>query len=185
MELSTYKCVIPIAGNKQHPMPLKSRYSSRRSPPCGRTNSAASSLCSASPGESPRSSCSSGSASASISTRNSVSRTIGTDAFAIYFGGKTGAQAGGSAPGRDIRLTVGDAIAIQELRHPRKDRQPGTAPYRHRSQSVERLQPSRTRSLAGHQRFRSLEGQAGRLMSGPGRGRLEFVIRAAKGKFCE
>ncbi len=40
-------------------------------------------------------------------------KTIGTD-IAIIFGGKTGMQAGGYAAGRDIRLTIDDAIAIQQ-----------------------------------------------------------------------
>src|SRR6202044_88267 len=40
-------------------------------------------------------------------------RSIGTD-IAIFFGGKTGAQAGGYAAGRDIRLTIADAIAIRD-----------------------------------------------------------------------
>ena len=40
-------------------------------------------------------------------------RSIGTD-IAIIFGGKTGMQAGGYAAGRDIRLTVDDAIAIRD-----------------------------------------------------------------------
>ena len=40
-------------------------------------------------------------------------KTIGTD-IAIIFGGKTGMQAGGYAAGRNIRLNVDDAIAIQQ-----------------------------------------------------------------------
>src|SRR5271168_3567982 len=40
-------------------------------------------------------------------------RTIGTD-ITILFGSKTGAQAGGYAAGRDIRLTLADAEAIQQ-----------------------------------------------------------------------
>ena len=40
-------------------------------------------------------------------------RSFGTD-IAIIFGGKTGAQTGGYAAGRDIRLTIDDAIAIQQ-----------------------------------------------------------------------
>ena len=43
-------------------------------------------------------------------------RSIGTD-IAIFFGGKTGAQAGGYAAGRDIRLTIDDAIAIRSICH--------------------------------------------------------------------
>ncbi len=39
-------------------------------------------------------------------------RTIGTD-IAIVWGGKTGAQAGGYAAGRDIHLTIDDARAVQ------------------------------------------------------------------------
>jgi len=38
---------------------------------------------------------------------------LGTD-IAIVWGGKTGAQAGGYAAGRQIRLNVEDAIAIQK-----------------------------------------------------------------------
>src|ERR1700733_5266636 len=40
--------------------------------------------------------------------------SIGTD-IAICFGGKTGMPSGGYAAGRNITLTVDDAIAIQRL----------------------------------------------------------------------
>ena len=39
-------------------------------------------------------------------------QTIGTD-IAICFGGKTGLPSGGYAAGRDVNLSVDDAIAIQ------------------------------------------------------------------------
>src|SRR5258708_35642022 len=54
-------------------------------------------------------------------------RSIGTD-IAIFFGGKTGAQAGGYAAGRDIRLTVDDAIAIQPQPSLRKTVSPQLRP---------------------------------------------------------
>src|SRR5947199_4083882 len=41
-------------------------------------------------------------------------QSIGTD-IAICFGGKTGLPSGGYAAGRDVNLSVDDAIAIQRL----------------------------------------------------------------------
>src|ERR1700712_3875852 len=41
-------------------------------------------------------------------------QTIGTD-IAICFGGKTGLPSGGYAAGRDVNLSVDDAIAIQRF----------------------------------------------------------------------
>ena len=41
-------------------------------------------------------------------------KSIGTD-IAICFAGKTAMPSGGYAAGRDMTLTVGDAIAIQQL----------------------------------------------------------------------
>jgi putative ABC transport system permease protein len=91
-------------------------------------------------------------------------RTIGTD-IAILFGGKTGAQAGGYAAGRDIRLTVGDALAIQE----RASLVKTVSPELRRTVSEVSQWNAASRPVRGvwpeYQRFRSLEVEQGRLMS--------------------
>jgi putative ABC transport system permease protein len=91
-------------------------------------------------------------------------RTIGTD-IAILFGGKTGAQAGGYAAGRNIRLTVSDAIAIQEQATLVKT----ISPELRRSVSEVSQWNAANRPVRGvwpeYQRFRSLEVEQGRLMS--------------------
>jgi putative ABC transport system permease protein len=102
-------------------------------------------------------------------------RTIGTD-IAILFGGKTGAQAGGYAAGRDIRLTVGDAIAI-------RDRAPlvkTVSPELRRTVSEVSQWNASSRAVRGvwpeYQRFRSLEVEQGRLMSEQDEANGERVI---------
>jgi putative ABC transport system permease protein len=91
-------------------------------------------------------------------------RSIGTD-IAILFGGKTGAQAGGYAAGRDIRLTVGDALAIQE----RATLVKTVSPELRRTVSEVSQWNAASRPVRGvwpeYQRFRSLEVEQGRLMS--------------------
>jgi putative ABC transport system permease protein len=91
-------------------------------------------------------------------------RTIGTD-IAILFGGKTGAQAGGYAAGRDIRLTVGDALAIQE----RATLVKTVSPELRRTISEVSQWNAASRAVRGvwpeYQRFRSLEVEQGRLMT--------------------
>jgi putative ABC transport system permease protein len=101
--------------------------------------------------------------------------TIGTD-IAIYFGGKTGAQAGGYAAGRDIRLTVGDAIAIQE----RATLVKTVSPELRRTVSEVSQWNASSRAVRGvwpeYQRFRSLEVEQGRLMSAQDEANGERVI---------
>jgi len=91
-------------------------------------------------------------------------RTIGTD-IAILFGGKTGAQAGGYAAGRDIRMTVDDAIAIQQQATLVKT----VSPELRRSVSEVSQWNAADRAVRGvwpqYQRFRSLAVEQGRLIS--------------------
>ena len=91
-------------------------------------------------------------------------RTIGTD-IAIFFGGKTGAQAGGYAAGRDIRLTVDDAIAIQQQASLVKT----VSPELRRTVSEVSQWNAASRAVRGvwpeYQRFRSLTVEQGRLMT--------------------
>jgi putative ABC transport system permease protein len=102
-------------------------------------------------------------------------RTIGTD-IAILFGGKTGAQAGGYAAGRDIRLTVGDAIAIQE----RASLVKTVSPELRRTVSEVSQWNAASRPVRGvwpeYQRFRSLTVEQGRLMSPQDEANGERVI---------
>src|SRR5260370_23819739 len=102
-------------------------------------------------------------------------RTIGTD-IAILFGGKTGAQAGGYAAGRNIRLTVSDAIAIQEQATLVKT----VSPELRRSVSEVSQWNAANRPVRGvwpeYQRFRSLEVEQGRLMSPQDEAEGERVI---------
>jgi putative ABC transport system permease protein len=87
-------------------------------------------------------------------------RSIGTD-IAIVFGGKTG----GYAAGRDIRLTVDDAIAIQQQAPLVKT----VSPELRRTVSEVSQWNSSSRAVRGvwpqYQRFRSLTVEQGRLMS--------------------
>lgn len=91
-------------------------------------------------------------------------RSIGTD-IAIIFGGKTGMQAGGYAAGRDINLTVDDAIAIQQQAPLVKT----VSPEIRRSVSEVSQWNAASRPVRGvwpeYQRFRSLTVEQGRLMS--------------------
>jgi len=91
-------------------------------------------------------------------------RTIGTD-IAIIFGGKTGMQAGGYAAGRDINLTVDDAIAIQQQAYLVKT----VSPEIRRSVSEVSQWNAASRPVRGvwpeYQRFRSLTVDQGRLIS--------------------
>jgi putative ABC transport system permease protein len=91
-------------------------------------------------------------------------RTIGTD-IAIIFGGKTGMQAGGYAAGRDISLTVDDAIAIQQEAPLVKT----VSPEIRRTVSEVSQWNAASRPVRGvwpeYQRFRSLTVDQGRLMT--------------------
>jgi putative ABC transport system permease protein len=102
-------------------------------------------------------------------------RTIGTD-IAILFAGKTGAQAGGYAAGRDIHLTVADAIAIQQ----RATLVKTVSPELRRTVSEVSQWNASSRPVRGvwpeYQRFRSLEVEQGRLMSAQDEANGERVI---------
>ena len=91
-------------------------------------------------------------------------RTIGTD-IAIIFGGKTGMQAGGYAAGRDVRLTIDDAIAIQQQASLVKT----VSPELRRSVAEVSQWNAANRPVRGvwpeYQRFRSLKVEQGRLMT--------------------
>jgi putative ABC transport system permease protein len=91
-------------------------------------------------------------------------RSIGTD-IAIIFGGKTGMQAGGYAAGRDIRLNIDDAIAIQQKASLVKT----VSPELRRSVSEVSQWNAANRPVRGvwpeYQRFRSLKVEQGRLMT--------------------
>src|ERR1700735_4637335 len=102
-------------------------------------------------------------------------RSIGTD-IAIIFGGKTGSQAGGYAAGRDIRLTIDDAIAIQQKASLVKT----VSPELRRSVSEVSQWNAASRPFRGcwpeYQRFRSLAVEQGRLMSEQDEANGERVI---------
>jgi putative ABC transport system permease protein len=102
-------------------------------------------------------------------------RSIGTD-IAIIFGGKTGAQAGGYAAGRDVRLTVDDAIAIQQQASLVKT----VSPELRRSVSEVSQWNAANRPVRGvwpeYQRFRSLTVEQGRLMNEQDEANGERVI---------
>lgn len=91
-------------------------------------------------------------------------RSIGTD-IAIIFGGKTGMQAGGYAAGRNINLTIDDAIAIQQQAPLVKT----VSPEIRRSVSEVSQWNAASRPIRGvwpeYQRFRSLTVDQGRLIS--------------------
>lgn len=91
-------------------------------------------------------------------------RSIGTD-IAIIFGGKTGMQAGGYAAGRDIPLTLDDAIAIQQQAPLVKT----VSPEIRRTVSEVSQWNAASRQVRGvwpeYQRFRSLTVDQGRLIS--------------------
>ena len=91
-------------------------------------------------------------------------RTIGTD-IAILFGGQTGAQSGGYASGRKIRMTIDDAVAIQQ----RATLVKTVSPEIRRTVSEVSQWNAASRAVRGvwpeYQRFRSLTVDQGRLMS--------------------
>lgn len=91
-------------------------------------------------------------------------RSIGTD-IAIIFGGKTGMQAGGYAAGRNINLTVNDAIAIRQQAPLVKT----VSPEIRRTVSEVSQWNAASRPVRGvwpeYQRFRSLTVDQGRLMN--------------------
>ena len=92
-------------------------------------------------------------------------KTIGTD-IAICFGGKTAMPSGGYASGRDIRLTIDDAVAIELLAPLVKT----VSPEVRRTVSEVSQWNASSRAVRGiwpqYQQFRSLKVQEGRLMTG-------------------
>ncbi|MDQ2924091.1 MAG: ABC transporter permease [Acidobacteriota bacterium] len=91
-------------------------------------------------------------------------QSIGTD-IAICFGGKTGLPAGGYAAGRDVALTVDDAIAIQQLAPLVKT----VSPELRSTVSEVSQWNAASRAVRGvwpeYQRFRSLTAEQGRLFT--------------------
>jgi putative ABC transport system permease protein len=98
-----------------------------------------------------------------IDQRNQL-KSIGTD-IAICFGGKTGMPSGGYAAGRNIALTVDDAIAIQQDAPLVKN----ISPELLRTVSEVSRWNAADRAVRGvwpeYQQFRSLHVEQGRLMS--------------------
>ncbi len=91
-------------------------------------------------------------------------QSIGTD-IAICFGGKTGLPAGGYAAGRNVALTVDDAIAIQQLAPLIKT----VSPELRSTVSEVSQWNAASRAVRGvwpeYQRFRSLTAEQGRLFT--------------------
>jgi putative ABC transport system permease protein len=91
-------------------------------------------------------------------------QTIGTD-IAICFGGKTGLPSGGYAAGRDVNLSVDDAIAIQRFAPLIKT----VSPELRRTVSEVSQWNAASRAVRGvwpeYQRFRSLQVEQGRLFT--------------------
>lgn len=91
-------------------------------------------------------------------------KSIGTD-IAICFGGKTGMPFGGYAAGRDVHLTLADALAIRERATLIKNVSPE---IRQNAEEVSQWNAS-NRPVRGvwpeYQRFRSLTVEQGRLMT--------------------
>jgi putative ABC transport system permease protein len=91
-------------------------------------------------------------------------KSIGTD-IAICFPGKTGMPWQGYAAGRDIRLTVDDAVAIQQQAHLTKN----VSPELRRNVSEVSQWNAANRAVRGvwpaYQNFRSLHLEQGRLMN--------------------
>ena len=91
-------------------------------------------------------------------------QNLGTD-IAILFGGKTGLPSGGYAAGRDINLTVDDAIAIQQLAPLVKT----VSPELQHSVSEVSQWNAASRAVRGvwpqYQTFRSLHVEQGRLFT--------------------
>ena len=102
-------------------------------------------------------------------------RSIGTD-IAIIFGGKTGMQAGGYAAGRNINLTVNDAIAIRQQAPLVKT----VSPEIRRAVSEVSQWNAASRPVRGvwpeYQRFRSLTVDQGRLMNAEDEANARRVI---------
>jgi putative ABC transport system permease protein len=98
-----------------------------------------------------------------IDQRNHL-KSIGTD-IAICFGGKTGMPSGGYAAGREIRLTIDDATAIQQLAPHVKT----VSPEIRRTVSEVSQWNAASRAVRGvwpeYQHFRSLKLEQGRLMT--------------------
>jgi putative ABC transport system permease protein len=98
-----------------------------------------------------------------IDQRNHL-KSIGTD-IAICFGGKTAMPSGGYAAGRDIALTIDDAIAIQQGAPLVKN----VSPELRRTVSEVSRWNAASRAVRGvwpeYQNFRSLHVEQGRLMS--------------------
>jgi putative ABC transport system permease protein len=90
-------------------------------------------------------------------------KTLGTD-LVIVWGGRTSAQAGGLAAGREIRLNIGDAYAIQEECNLIRT----VSPELRRAVSQVSQWNQANRPVRGvwpqYQRFRSLKVEEGRLM---------------------
>ena len=91
-------------------------------------------------------------------------KSIGTD-IAICFAGKTAMPSGGYAAGRNIRLNVDDAVAIQQLAPLVKT----VSPELRRTVSEVSQWNAASRAVRGvwpeYQRFRSLSVEEGRLMT--------------------
>jgi putative ABC transport system permease protein len=91
-------------------------------------------------------------------------QSIGTD-IAICFGGKTGMPSGGYAAGRDVTLTIDDAIAIQQGAPLVKN----VSPEIRRTVSEVSQWNASSRAVRGvwpdYQNFRSLHVEQGRLMN--------------------
>ena len=91
-------------------------------------------------------------------------RSIGTD-IAICFGGKTAMPSGGYAAGRDIHLTLDDALAIQHFAPLVKN----VSPELRRTVSEVSQWNASSRAVRGvwpmYQNFRSLKVEQGRLMT--------------------
>jgi putative ABC transport system permease protein len=98
-----------------------------------------------------------------IDQRNHL-RSIGTD-IAICFGGKTALPSGGYAAGRDVALTVGDAVAIQQGAPLIKN----VSPELLRTVAEVSRWNAASRAIRGvwpdYQQFRSLHLEQGRLMT--------------------
>ncbi|WP_263385446.1 ABC transporter permease [Granulicella arctica] len=91
-------------------------------------------------------------------------KTIGTD-IAIIFGGQTGAQAGGYAAGRKIRMTIDDAVAIRDQATLIKT----VSPELIRTVAEVSQWNASNRAVRGvwpqYQKFRSLTADQGRMMN--------------------
>jgi putative ABC transport system permease protein len=98
-----------------------------------------------------------------IDQRNHL-KSIGTD-IAICFGGKTAMPSGGYAAGRDVALTIDDAIAIQQGAPLVKN----VSPELRRTVSEVSRWNAASRAIRGvwpgYQNFRSLHVEQGRLMT--------------------